>query len=275
VLYAGVPLSHNIGSNHGGRTAPQGWSYMPNILSSWKEIGQYLGKGVRTVQRWEKEADLPVRRQARSSRHAVIALPADLDAWARSRTRGPSGALAGALQREIAVLHAENVELRAGLEVLESTVLAMSVEASSVSNAHQLGAESKTFAQCARREIPATVLPGIPGYARSEIQAIRLAAQQCRAEALRARLSLASTLCAVGESRDGGAAIGALRRAQHSMLEIRRSLEIPGYVPTDQLDELRGLLRDLASRVDLLAQAPARNPHAAVTCSPLDAEFVN
>jgi hypothetical protein len=73
---------------------------MPKILTSWKEIGQYLGKGVRTVQRWEREAGLPVHRQSRSSRYPVIALLDELDAWARSRTRAPSSALAGALQRE-------------------------------------------------------------------------------------------------------------------------------------------------------------------------------
>ncbi len=102
---------------------------MPNILTSWKEIGQYLGKGVRTVQRWEREAGLPVRRESASSRRAVIAIPDELDAWARSRTRGPSGALAGALQREIAALRAENRELRARLDLLEEAVVALSTAA--------------------------------------------------------------------------------------------------------------------------------------------------
>jgi hypothetical protein len=34
---------------------------MSSTLTSWKEIGQYLGKGVRTVQRWEQQMGLPVR----------------------------------------------------------------------------------------------------------------------------------------------------------------------------------------------------------------------
>ena len=40
-----------------------------------------MGRGVRTVQRWERELDLPVRRPRGKSRSAVIALAADLDEW--------------------------------------------------------------------------------------------------------------------------------------------------------------------------------------------------
>jgi hypothetical protein len=36
---------------------------------------------VRTVQRWEQELGLPVRRPRGKSRSAVIALAADLDEW--------------------------------------------------------------------------------------------------------------------------------------------------------------------------------------------------
>ncbi len=53
------------------------------VLSSWKEIAAYLGKGVRTVQRWEVEMGLPVRRPG-PERHIVIAIPAELDAWVRN-----------------------------------------------------------------------------------------------------------------------------------------------------------------------------------------------
>jgi len=50
------------------------------LLTSWKEIAGYLGKGVRTVQRWERELALPVRRPAHS-RHIVVAVTTDLDGW--------------------------------------------------------------------------------------------------------------------------------------------------------------------------------------------------
>ncbi len=53
------------------------------VLNSWKEIASYLRRGVRTVQRWEHDLGLPVRRPHRTSRSPVIALTADLDAWVR------------------------------------------------------------------------------------------------------------------------------------------------------------------------------------------------
>lgn len=54
---------------------------MSKLLSSWKEIGCYLGKGVRTVQRWEHTDGLPVHRPRR---FAVVADTAELDDWIRS-----------------------------------------------------------------------------------------------------------------------------------------------------------------------------------------------
>ncbi len=53
------------------------------VLNSWKEIAQYLGRGVRTVQRYEHDLGLPVRRPRGKSRSAVIALSEDLDRWLR------------------------------------------------------------------------------------------------------------------------------------------------------------------------------------------------
>lgn len=52
------------------------------VLTSWKEIACYLGKGVRTVQRWEQHLGLPVRRPTGAARrHIVLARRSDLDAW--------------------------------------------------------------------------------------------------------------------------------------------------------------------------------------------------
>lgn len=50
-------------------------------LSSWKEIAAYLNCGVRTVQRWERDLHLPVRRPRGRIRSRVIALCAELDEW--------------------------------------------------------------------------------------------------------------------------------------------------------------------------------------------------
>ena len=51
------------------------------ILSGWKQIANHLGKGVRTVQRYERELGLPIRRPAGKSSASVIATAGELDAW--------------------------------------------------------------------------------------------------------------------------------------------------------------------------------------------------
>lgn len=93
---------------------------MPKILTSWKEIGQYLGKGVRTAQRWERESGLPVRRRENRARHAVLAIPEELDEWVRTRTRGPMGPATESLRREMAALREETLDLRRRVEQFES-----------------------------------------------------------------------------------------------------------------------------------------------------------
>ncbi len=62
---------------------------MSVALSSWKEIGAYLGKGVRTVQRWEQQFGLPVRRPNAQS-HVIFAVPSELDAWIKSHQHAPN-----------------------------------------------------------------------------------------------------------------------------------------------------------------------------------------
>jgi hypothetical protein len=55
------------------------------VLTSWKEIARYMGKGVRTVQRWEVDFGLPVRRPNGANKKAILARPSDLDAWIAMR----------------------------------------------------------------------------------------------------------------------------------------------------------------------------------------------
>lgn len=52
-------------------------------LDSWKEIAAYLKKEVRTVQRWEKNLGLPVRRLAQGKQGTVFAYKSELDTWWR------------------------------------------------------------------------------------------------------------------------------------------------------------------------------------------------
>jgi len=56
------------------------------VLSSWKDIAQYLGKGVRTVQRWERHLGLPVRRPTGATqKSAVVLYRGDVDVWLATR----------------------------------------------------------------------------------------------------------------------------------------------------------------------------------------------
>lgn len=54
-------------------------------LDSWKEIAAYLRRGIRTVQRWEREESLPVHRLVHDKAGSVFAYPNELDAWWKSR----------------------------------------------------------------------------------------------------------------------------------------------------------------------------------------------
>ncbi len=60
------------------------------VLNSWKEIAAYLGSGVRTVQRWEREAGLPIHRPYRRKRTSVLALKSEIDAWVQGAGKDSS-----------------------------------------------------------------------------------------------------------------------------------------------------------------------------------------
>lgn len=55
-----------------------------DALQGWKEIAAYLKRGVRTAQRWEQTAGLPVRRPRPGERSPVFAFPEELEAWMKS-----------------------------------------------------------------------------------------------------------------------------------------------------------------------------------------------
>lgn len=63
-----------------------------HVLMGWKDIAKYLNMGVRTVQRYECEQELPVRRPAGGPTGAVIATRGELDQWLgqRPKRRGSS-----------------------------------------------------------------------------------------------------------------------------------------------------------------------------------------
>jgi hypothetical protein len=53
----------------------------PGRLNGWKEIALHLGKGTRTVQRWEKLYGLPVHRIGREGGEIVFAYWDEIDRW--------------------------------------------------------------------------------------------------------------------------------------------------------------------------------------------------
>jgi hypothetical protein len=79
----------------------------PGHLNGWKEIAAFLGRSVRTVQRWEKDFGLPVRRFGASRPESVFAVAREVDAWletaqgltARSGAGAPETAGGSAGQR--------------------------------------------------------------------------------------------------------------------------------------------------------------------------------
>jgi Tol biopolymer transport system component len=76
-------------------------------LGSWKEIANYLGRTVRTVQRWEKVSDLPVRRVHHKSGSSVFAFKHELDRWLT--------------QQSLTVLGSDDTESDTGAETAETS----------------------------------------------------------------------------------------------------------------------------------------------------------
>lgn len=102
------------------------------FLNGWKEIAAYIGRGVRTVQRWEA-LGLPVRRPNSRLRSAVVSTAAEIDAWLDHcgdgrQSRPLTAAWATevlALRQTIELLRAENELLRQQVEGVQTRHLPM------------------------------------------------------------------------------------------------------------------------------------------------------
>jgi hypothetical protein len=60
--------------------------FVNHVLRSWKDIAQYMGTCVKTVQRWERAYDLPVRRVQPGKGSVVLAFTNEVDQWLLQRT---------------------------------------------------------------------------------------------------------------------------------------------------------------------------------------------
>ena len=58
------------------------------VLHSWKDVASYVGRGVRTVQRWEHDFGMPVHRVGQRDRTAVMAFPEEIDGWLHNTALG-------------------------------------------------------------------------------------------------------------------------------------------------------------------------------------------
>jgi hypothetical protein len=62
------------------------------LLSSWKEIADYLGCDKRTCRRWELNFELPIHRMEGTSKSRVYAYKDELDAWRNLKLNGVDAA---------------------------------------------------------------------------------------------------------------------------------------------------------------------------------------
>jgi hypothetical protein len=84
--------------------------YDNHVLTSWKEIASHLRRGVRTVQRWEMENGLPVRRPS-PDRNIVLAIPSELDDWVSRRKQSEKAAACCSCKEELAETKQSAMEL--------------------------------------------------------------------------------------------------------------------------------------------------------------------
>ena len=57
-------------------------------LQSWKEIAAYTAVSIRTLQRWQRDFGLSIRRVATKSGSVVFAFRSELNTWLRARSKG-------------------------------------------------------------------------------------------------------------------------------------------------------------------------------------------
>src|SRR5215467_9037819 len=73
----GHSMAEDLSSHQKQAESPRG-----QRLETWGEIASYLGREIRTVQRWEKSMGLPVHRLGGASdKSRVFAFRSELDTW--------------------------------------------------------------------------------------------------------------------------------------------------------------------------------------------------
>lgn len=71
------------GSAAGGERGTRAVGDAARRLDGWKAIASFLGRSIRTVQRWEQDVAMPVRRVGGGRQGPVWADASELEAWLR------------------------------------------------------------------------------------------------------------------------------------------------------------------------------------------------
>lgn len=115
------------------------------LLTSWKEIANYLGKGVRTVQRWEQQFGLPVRRPNEKAKGIVHATRGELDHWLSGHWSQRHVDEVRASHSEAPLPEAMQATIRRSVELRDTNRRLMDEFARSLNIVFQ---ECQTLAQC-------------------------------------------------------------------------------------------------------------------------------
>jgi tetratricopeptide (TPR) repeat protein len=78
--------SEATGPGRAGEPGGQSESRPGERLDGWKAIASYLGRDIRTVQRWELSEKLPIHRLEHRQRATAYAFSGELDGWLAART---------------------------------------------------------------------------------------------------------------------------------------------------------------------------------------------
>lgn len=110
-ILSGKDRNHFFGSED--MTVPNA-----DVLNSWKEVSVYIGRGIRTVQRWEKDFGLPVRRPGGHLRGSVIGLKSEIDHWLGSRSARDARAASSGDSRSDTAAHNDYQQLQGDADAL-------------------------------------------------------------------------------------------------------------------------------------------------------------
>jgi hypothetical protein len=91
-----------------------------DILNGWKEIGGYVCRDIRTVERWEKQRGLPVRRVPGAGRATVYALISELDEWLEKSRPEEAEPAANGMEGEGAAIPVSQFETEASSPGVEA-----------------------------------------------------------------------------------------------------------------------------------------------------------